>query len=64
MSATSSWHGIGSPPALAEAAKLTAPTLIIVGEVARLHAKLAWFDPETKLIATERMPVARTTMAG
>jgi uroporphyrin-III C-methyltransferase len=29
-------------PALAEAAKLKAPTLIIVGEVVKLHEKLAW----------------------
>lgn len=30
-------------PQLAEAAKLKAPTLIIVGEVVRLHDKLSWF---------------------
>lgn len=30
-------------PALAEAAKLKPPTLIIVGEVVRLHEQLAWF---------------------
>jgi uroporphyrin-III C-methyltransferase/precorrin-2 dehydrogenase/sirohydrochlorin ferrochelatase len=63
MSATSSWHGIVSIPALAEAAKLMAPTLIIVGEVVRLHAQLAWFDPETRQ-ATACVPVARTAMAG
>jgi hypothetical protein len=56
-------HGIVSIPALAEAAKLTAPTFIIVGEVVRLHAKLAWFDPETRQ-ATACVPVARTAMAG
>lgn len=33
-------------PALAEAAKLKAPTLIIVGEVVDLHGKLAWL-PES-----------------
>jgi siroheme synthase len=26
-------------------ATVRAPTLIIVGEVVRLHEKLAWFDP-------------------
>jgi uroporphyrin-III C-methyltransferase/precorrin-2 dehydrogenase/sirohydrochlorin ferrochelatase len=31
-------------PALAEAAKLKAPTLIIVGEVVKLRDKLAWFE--------------------
>ncbi|MCX8086217.1 MAG: uroporphyrinogen-III C-methyltransferase [Rhodocyclaceae bacterium] len=31
-------------PTLAQAAGLKAPTLIIVGEVVRLHDKLAWFD--------------------
>ncbi len=31
-------------PALAEAAQLKAPTLIIVGEVVRLKDKLAWFE--------------------
>lgn len=34
-------------PALAQAAKLAAPTLIIVGEVVRLHERLSWFEPET-----------------
>ncbi|AKH37432.1 MULTISPECIES: siroheme synthase CysG [Nitrosomonas] len=32
-------------PALASAANLVPPTLIIVGEVVRLHQKLAWFEP-------------------
>jgi uroporphyrin-III C-methyltransferase len=31
-------------PSLAQAAKLRAPTLIIVGEVVKLRAELAWFD--------------------
>lgn len=31
-------------PELTAAAKLTAPTLIIVGEVVTLHRKLAWFE--------------------
>ena len=47
-----------SLPSLAKDAKLKAPTLIIVGEVVRLHAKLAWFDPETS------EPVAWTALAG
>jgi uroporphyrin-III C-methyltransferase/precorrin-2 dehydrogenase/sirohydrochlorin ferrochelatase len=32
-------------PQQTEAAQLTPPTLIIVGEVVRLHDKLKWFDP-------------------
>jgi uroporphyrin-III C-methyltransferase/precorrin-2 dehydrogenase/sirohydrochlorin ferrochelatase len=35
-------------PGLAEKAKLKPPTLVIVGEVVRLHDKLAWFEPEPK----------------
>lgn len=34
---------LSSLPALAEAAKLKAPTLIIVGDVVKLAGKLAWF---------------------
>jgi len=33
-------------PAQATAEQLVAPTLIIVGEVVRLHQKLAWFEPD------------------
>jgi uroporphyrin-III C-methyltransferase/precorrin-2 dehydrogenase/sirohydrochlorin ferrochelatase len=33
-------------PALAEAAHLKAPTLIIVGNVVKLREKLGWFQPE------------------
>jgi uroporphyrin-III C-methyltransferase/precorrin-2 dehydrogenase/sirohydrochlorin ferrochelatase len=32
-------------PGLAEAAHLTPPTLIIIGEVVKLHENLAWFEP-------------------
>ncbi|UJP04262.1 MAG: siroheme synthase, partial [Nitrosomonas sp.] len=32
-------------PGLAEDAHLTPPTLIIVGEVVKLHENLAWFEP-------------------
>jgi uroporphyrin-III C-methyltransferase len=34
-------------PTLAEAAKLRAPTLIIIGEVVKLHDKLCWFKEAT-----------------
>ncbi|HRQ05225.1 MAG TPA: siroheme synthase CysG [Nitrosomonas halophila] len=34
-------------PANAAATQLQPPTLIIVGEVVKLHQKLAWFHPET-----------------
>jgi uroporphyrin-III C-methyltransferase / precorrin-2 dehydrogenase / sirohydrochlorin ferrochelatase len=34
---------------------LTPPTLIIVGEVVKLHQKLAWFAPESDLHAGEPM---------
>ena len=33
-------------PGLAENAKMKPPTLIIVGEVVKLHDKLAWFKPQ------------------
>jgi uroporphyrin-III C-methyltransferase/precorrin-2 dehydrogenase/sirohydrochlorin ferrochelatase len=33
-------------PQLAEEAKMKPPTLIIVGEVVKLHDKLSWFKPE------------------
>ena len=32
-------------PALAEAAQLVGPTLIVVGEVVRLRERLNWFEP-------------------
>ncbi len=32
-------------PDLTASAHLTPPTLIIVGEVVKLHQKLAWFEP-------------------
>ena len=32
-------------PGLALAAQLAPPTLIIIGEVVRLHAQLAWYQP-------------------
>ena len=32
-------------PALTASAHLVPPTLVIVGEVVKLHQKLAWFEP-------------------
>ena len=36
-------------PDLTVHANLTPPTLIIVGEVVKLHQKLAWFEPGSDL---------------
>jgi uroporphyrin-III C-methyltransferase len=36
---------LGEAAATAKAAAIEAPTVIVVGEVARLHQTLAWFDP-------------------
>ena len=36
-------------PDLTASAKLMPPTLIIVGEVVKLHQRLAWFEPESEL---------------
>ena len=38
-------------PKLTASANLTPPTLIIVGEVVKLHRSLAWFEPESDLHA-------------
>jgi len=43
--------------ALAEAARLKAPTLIIVGNVVRLREKLGWFHPETHGEQAQRTPL-------
>ncbi|SFN86844.1 uroporphyrin-III C-methyltransferase / precorrin-2 dehydrogenase / sirohydrochlorin ferrochelatase [Nitrosospira briensis] len=40
-------------PGLTASAKLIPPTLIIVGEVVKLHQRLAWFEPESDLHADE-----------
>lgn len=46
-------------PVLAAAERLTAPTLIIIGEVVRLHERLAWFDPVAEgAAADERIAAA------
>ena len=37
---------LGSLPEAVAAAKVRAPTLLIVGSVVTLHDKLAWFDPD------------------
>ncbi len=47
---------LGTLPDLTASAHLTPPTLIIVGEVVKLHQRLAWFEPEGDLHADE--PVA------
>lgn len=51
---------LGTMPALVEGATIKPPTLIIVGEVVRLHDKLAWFDPEAG-IGQPRNPSAEQT---
>lgn len=40
-------------PGLIASAHLVPPTLIIVGEVVKLHQKLAWFEPESDLHARD-----------
>jgi len=35
-------------PDIVEKAGVRAPTLIIVGEVVKLHEKLAWFEPSNQ----------------
>ncbi|MDH5436764.1 MAG: SAM-dependent methyltransferase, partial [Gammaproteobacteria bacterium] len=37
---------LASMPALVKASDIQPPTLIIVGEVVKLHEKLKWFDPK------------------
>ena len=44
-------------PALAEDAKLKAPTLIIVGNVVKLREKLGWFQPEQHADQAHRTPL-------
>lgn len=40
-------------PDLVAAAKLTPPTLIIVGEVVKLHQNLTWFEPAEEISQTQ-----------
>lgn len=44
-------------PDLAQAAQLTPPTLIIIGEVVKLHQHLAWFDPVAETTRTSILPL-------
>jgi len=44
-------------PALAEAAQLKAPTLIIVGNVVKLREKLGWYQPELHSEQAHRTPL-------
>ncbi|KAB2325475.1 MAG: uroporphyrinogen-III C-methyltransferase [Thiobacillus sp. SCN 64-35] len=48
---------LGTLPARAEAARLRAPTLIIVGNVVKLREKLGWFQPEAHGEQTRRTPL-------
>ncbi|MCA1979253.1 MAG: siroheme synthase CysG [Thiobacillus sp.] len=48
---------LGTLPALAEEARLKAPTLIIVGNVVKLREKLGWFQPETHSEQARRTPL-------
>jgi uroporphyrin-III C-methyltransferase / precorrin-2 dehydrogenase / sirohydrochlorin ferrochelatase len=50
-------------PELAAAAALKPPTLIIVGEVVRLHERLAWFDPAGQHASADE-PVALSAANG
>jgi uroporphyrin-III C-methyltransferase/precorrin-2 dehydrogenase/sirohydrochlorin ferrochelatase len=45
---------LASLPQLAQAAQLAPPTLIIVGEVVRLHAKLAWYEADVAEAGAEK----------
>lgn len=44
-------------PVLAAAAELTPPTLIIVGDVVKLHQNLAWFEPAADTLQPEILPL-------
>ncbi len=48
---------LGTLPALAEEARLKAPTLIIVGNVVKLREKLGWFQPESHSEQAHRTPL-------
>ena len=45
-------------PTLAAEEHLTAPTLVIIGEVVRLHERLAWFDPAAAGVAADKRVAA------
>ena len=44
-------------PDLTAAANLTPPTLIIVGEVVKLHQNLAWFEPAEETSPANIIPL-------
>jgi len=44
-----------SLPDLIEAHEVQAPTLIIVGDVVRLHRQLQWYRPEEKVEAADAL---------
>lgn len=48
----------------AMAAQLKAPTLIIVGEVVKLHEKLAWFNPDAAADASQASAFVSNTPLG
>ena len=48
---------LASLPAIADSAKLQAPTLIIVGSVVSLHHKLKWFNPKDSKDKLEAAPL-------
>ncbi len=47
-------------PLTAFKAGLKPPTLIIIGEVVKLHAKLAWFTPDEKPAVAAQLPATRS----
>ncbi|MFZ1850809.1 MAG: siroheme synthase CysG [Nitrosomonas sp.] len=50
-------------PELAKANNLKAPTLIIVGQVVQLHAKLAWFNPDDTISQGRILPMTTENKA-
>ncbi|MGH8549452.1 MAG: siroheme synthase CysG [Methylococcales bacterium] len=54
---------LGTLPARVAAADVKAPTLVIVGNVVKLHTKLAWFETQ-KGIRSSRLPSTRQKLSG
>ena len=48
-------------PGLTESAHLTPPTLIIVGDVVKLHQRLAWFNPDSATAKAGIIPLPPDT---
>lgn len=48
-------------PGLTESAHLTPPTLIIVGDVVKLHQRLAWFNPDSTTAKAGIIPLPPDT---